>query len=195
MSSKHVSRLSRTAAALACVLSASACLDNQLDEDQVAGDKRVFIAQAGDFLSYEDWTSFERKTTSEHGGAEGTTKIYVSELPDAEKKFPIGTILFKSTQLEGDERPVIHAMTKRGSGFNPRGVLGWEYFELFLGKSGAPLILWRGAEPPSGEQYQQLLGAENLDRPMVGEDGDCNGCHVTGEDGVLGEDLLRLLDE
>jgi hypothetical protein len=73
-------------------------------------------------------------------------------------------------------------------------VLGWEYFELLLDAKGVPFILWRGADPPTGEVYRSLLGTENLDRPME-LDGNCNGCHMEGQDGVLGDDVLKLLDE
>jgi hypothetical protein len=101
--------------------------------------------------------------------------------------------LFKTTDVEGFDKPVIHAMAKRGSGFNASGALGWEYFELLLSKQGAPYILWRGAKPPAGEMYQMLLGSMNVERPMT-NDGDCNGCHAKGDDGVLGDDVLQLLN-
>lgn len=202
MSATHFSRRAvqsaRLCAWLACALAASACLDNQLDESEEVAGKRVFIAQAGDFRDYADWMSFKRETTSDHGGVIGTTTIYVNQLPDEEtQSFSIGTILFKSTLVAGFDKPTIHAMAKRGSGFNPKGVLGWEYFELLLNKNGTPLILWRGAEPPSGEHYQMLLSAQSVeDRPMMtGQDGDCNSCHLEGKDGVLSDDVLHLLGE
>ena len=194
--SPHRTRSTVTFALLAYAALSGACLDNQLDEAELSSDKSVFIAQAEDFLRYDDWMKFERETRSEHGGLVGVNTIYVNELPVSdEQAFPVGTILFKSTKIEGYDKPTIHAMVKRGSRFNPKGVLGWEYFELVLDKNGVPFILWRGAEPPMGETYRSLLGAEDLeDRPME-LDGSCNGCHMKGEDGVLGEDLLKLLNE
>jgi hypothetical protein len=180
-----------------CALAASACLDNKLDESETVAGKRVFIAQVDDFKDYADWMSFKNETADDHGGVLGTTTIYVNELPDEEThEFSVGTILFKATEVAGFDKPTIHAMAKRGSNFNPEGVIGWEYFELVLNKKGTPLILWRGAEPPNGEHYQMLLSAQNVDRPMMtGQDGDCNSCHAEGKDGMLGDDILKLLDE
>jgi hypothetical protein len=198
MKRSHVSR-ERTCsivlfALLACAALSGACLDNELDESETAEGKRVFIAQAGDFLHYDDWMKLERETKNEHGGVVGLTTIYLNQEP-AEGEFQVGTILFKTTKVEGYDKPTIHAMVKRGSRFNPSGVLGWEYFELILDKKGVPFILWRGANPPTGEAYRSILGAQDLsDRPME-LDGNCNSCHMEGQDGVLGEDVLKLLDE
>jgi hypothetical protein len=200
MSRSHASpnrtRSSFRLAWLACAALSGACLDNKLDESEASESKAVFIAQNGDFLRYEDWTKVEHETKNEHGGVIGLTTIYVSEAPDLELgAFKIGTILFKSTKVDGYDKPTIHAMVKRGSRFNPQGLLGWEYFELILDKKGVPFILWRGADPPEGEAYRSILGAQDLsDRPME-LDGNCNGCHMEGQDGVLGEDVLKLLDE
>jgi hypothetical protein len=181
-------------ALLACAALSGACLDNELDESETAEGKRVFIAQAGDFLQYENWMKLERETKNEHGGVVGLMTIYVNEQP-TDGEFQVGTILFKTTKVEGYDKPTIHAMVKRGSRFNPSGVLGWEYFELILDKKGVPFILWRGANPPTGEAYRSILGAQDLsDRPME-LDGNCNSCHMEGQDGVLGEDVLKLLDE
>jgi hypothetical protein len=80
-------------------------------------------------------------------------------------------------------------MSKRGANFNPTGAAGWEYFELKLNNQGTPYILWRGDKPPTGEQYKLLLGAS----AMPSTEGDCNGCHSAGPDGILGDDLLPLL--
>jgi hypothetical protein len=203
MTVKHASprfvRGAARCAGLACLLVTAACLDNELDPDDMVDGKSVFIAQAQDFFDYADWMTFERETKSEHGGVLGVTTIYVNELPETDpetdqRNFPIGAILFKSTKVQGYDKPTIHAMVKRGRGFNPGGALGWEYFELLLSSKGLPYILWRGADAPSGEQYQALLGAQNLDRPME-LDGSCNGCHTEGHDGVLGDELVQLLDK
>ena len=200
MSTSHVSQ-ARTCsivrfALLACAALSGACLDNKLDEAETAADRSVFIAQAGDFLRYDDWMKLERETKNEHGGVLGLTTIYINELPDPETQaFLVGTILFKLTKVEGYDKPTIHAMVKRGSRFNPEGLLGWEYFELILDKKNVPFILWRGANPPEGEAYRSILGAQDLsDRPME-LDGNCDSCHMEGQDGVLGEDVLKLLDE
>jgi hypothetical protein len=172
----------------------TACLDNELDPSERVAGKSVFIAQTRDFAPYTDWMSFKRESKSEHGGLLGTTTIYVNNPPDPETQtFPVGTILFKRMDVVGFDQPTIHAMTKRGGGFNAQGALGWEYFELLLDSKSRPIVLWRGEEPPSDEQYQALLGASDIERP-VGTDGTCNSCHSEGQDGVLDEEVLSLLN-
>jgi hypothetical protein len=173
---------------------APACLDNKLDTSDAVGGKTVFIAQARDFATFADWMVFKRDTKTDHGGILGTTTIYLNSKPDAETHtFPIGTILFKRMDVTGFDQPTIHAMAKRGSGFNAEGALGWEYFELLLDAKNRPAILWRGDKPPSDEQYQALLGASSIERPK-GTDGACNSCHADGQDGVLDDDILELLN-
>jgi len=175
---------------LACLVAwpTSACLDNKLDTEDVAS-KTEFIANTSSFAGYADWMAFEHDVTSDHDGALGTTTVYASELPDdTTQKFPLGTLLLKTMQAAGSDEITIHAMSKRGGTFNPRGALGWEYFELQLNKQGTPYILWRGDRPPTGEQYKALLGADTA--PTV--ESDCNGCHGAGKDGVLGDDLTAL---
>jgi hypothetical protein len=198
----------------------TACLDNKLDPDQVdqeptargdndagtsnssdaggsdapVAEKKLFIAQNSSFKNYQDWTAFKITVKSEHEGLSGETAIYVSQLPNTETKtFPVGTILFKTTLVNGFDKPVVHAMSKRGSGFNADGALGWEYFELLMGKGDVPYILWRGSKPPAGEMYQALLGAMSVVRPMT-TDADCNSCHEQGTDGALGDDVLTLIN-
>jgi hypothetical protein len=176
--------------------SAAGCLDNKLEEDTSGGvgSKRVFIAQNSDFSHYADWTTSEENVMDDHGGVIGKTTVYFSEMPEeTTHEFSVGAILVKTMQATGSQDLTIHAMTKRGSGFNPKGALGWEYFELLLNKAGLPNILWRGAAPPSGESYQVLLGAQSRSTDAQPE-GDCNGCHTMGRDGMLGDSVLELLD-
>jgi len=180
---------------LSCgVLANASCLDNKLEEDGAqSGARSVFIAQTRDFAKYEDWMQFEHDVTTEHGGLSGTTTTYVSELPDATThQFAPGAILVKTLKMSNSDSVTIHAMAKRGTGYNLDGALGWEYFELQLNSKRVPYILWRGAEPPSGEEYQALLGANNIsDQPMT--EGRCNDCHAAGKDGMLGDDIVELL--
>jgi hypothetical protein len=168
------------------------CLDNKLAEGPAA-ERDVFIAQQRDFAKYLDWMIFEHDVQNDHGGVVGKTTVYLNELPPEESKgFPVGTMLLKTMRPVDSADMSIHAMVKRGSGFNPKGALGWEFFELALSKkSGAPFILWRGEDPPSGEQYQLLLGANNL-MPMADES-DCNSCHAYAKDGTFDSvaDLLK----
>jgi hypothetical protein len=177
----------------ALALSASACLDNELEPAAQTEVRSVFIPQTSDFAMYQDWMVFKRDVTTDHGGLVGTTTTYVSELPDATTHtFRVGAILIKTVKTASSDALTVHAMAKRGSGFNADGALGWEFFELLLNSKGVPYILWRGEQPPSGEQYQALLGASKTDRPET--EGKCNDCHAGGKDGVLGDDIVGLLD-
>jgi hypothetical protein len=183
--------MSRLVCVLACLVAwpTTACLDNKLDTTDVES-KTEFIANTSSFASYADWMEFEHDVTSDHGGVLGTTTVYVSKLPDATtRKFPVGALLVKTTKTADSDALTIHAMSKRGGTFNATGAVGWEYFELLLSKQGTPYILWRGEKPPSGEQYKLLLGAE----ATPNTEGDCNGCHGAGQDGMLGDALTTLL--
>lgn len=199
LSKLHTLRAPRTLlglCALPLALAPAACLDNQLDTDGEVevGQKNLFIAQTRDFRAYEDWMVFEHEQKADHGGLVGKVSVYVNELPDPETHlFPVGTILFKTMDIEGADRIIIHAMVKRSLSYNAQGALGWEYFELIFEADGTPVILWRGQDPPPDEKYQALLGAQNLDTSLE-TDGTCNSCHKDGQDGVLGKDLQELLN-
>lgn len=182
----------------------AACLDNKLEDtsgaaadggvtDGEVSGSSTFLAQTRDFAGYADWMLYEKDVMSDHGGLVGTTSIYVNQMPDeTTHKFPVGTILFKTMKTAESDKLTIHAMVKRGGNFNPMGAnaAGWEYFELLLNKAGTPYILWRGENPPSGEQYKLLLGSGET---MPTTEGNCNDCHGSGKDGVLGDDILPLL--
>jgi hypothetical protein len=191
-------RLAGALTLLCAAGSAAGCLDNELEPGDSGGvtGTRSFIAQNGAFAHYRDWTTSEENVMDDHGGVVGTTTVYFSEMPDeVTHMFPVGSILVKTMQATGAEELTIHAMTKRGRGYNPKGALGWEYFELLLNKAGLPNILWRGETPPTGESYQMLLGAANSAKANDAQsEGDCNGCHAMGRDGMLGDSVLELLD-
>jgi hypothetical protein len=174
-----------------CAGASAGCLDNKLEDTAAVGERSEFIAQTEDFAPYKSWVLFEHDVLTDHSGLVGKTNVYVSELPDREtQKFPVGTLLLKTMQLTDSDTPTVHAMSKRGAGFNARGTSGWEFFELRLRKSsGLPYILWRGVAPPTGEQYKLILGGES----MPASEGDCNSCHGTGLDGVLGDEIVPLL--
>jgi hypothetical protein len=174
---------------LALALFAGACLDNELEPGQEVAASDSFIAQQRDFAPYKDWMTFESNVTTDHGGVIGTNTVYLNEPPES-GKFPVGAILVKITKQTSSTDVTVHAMAKRGKGFNTQGALGWEYFELLLNKSGVPYILWRGEKPPSGEMYQALPGA----KMASATDGNCNDCHAGGKDGMLGDDLVNLLN-
>ena len=167
----------------------SGCLDHELAPDDeglgVAGGD-LFIAQQGDFAGFEDWMPFETEVMGEHGGMLGTIVEYLNAMPDpGSDSWPVGTMIVKTVEPNEGPAPAIHAMVKRGGTFNKRGALGWEFFELQKKPSGATVIAWRGATPPNGERYKDLLN------PTANTmEADCNGCHEgRSNDAVLSEAL------
>jgi hypothetical protein len=179
-------------------LCACACLDDKLAAMPV-GAKTTFIANNSDFANYSDWMTFEQDVTDDHGGLAGKTTVYLNKLPPSgATAYPIGTIIVKTMQASDSDTFSIHAMAKRGNGFNPSGTRGWEFFELALNKkTSLPYYLWRGEDPPSGEQYQAIL-SKNAVSPSMTEQ-KCNGCHALPSftDGTFGElaGLLQPHDE
>ena len=137
-----------------------------------------FIALERDFQGFEGWSKVDlsqRPAVSETH-ASGDAHEYVSHLPaPGSKEFPVGTILVKTvksnhppqggTEAKAANDTDIFAMVKRGGGYNRRGALGWEWFELRRRGDDTLGIVWRGVNPPSGEGY----GGDPL--------GGCNGCH------------------
>jgi hypothetical protein len=182
-------------AQLGLVLALSGCLDNKLADDADGGTSNVFIAQQEDFQSYPQWMTYENQVQDDHGGVLGTTTVYLKKMPPvAATSFPVGTLIVKTMQPADTTDLTIHAMCKRGNGFNPSGTLGWEFFELSLSKAGSPFILWRGDKPPSGEQYQAFLSSNGITQNNGMNEGDCNSCHQNGTDGTFG-DLADLLQK
>ena len=170
-------------------LLAAGCLDHELapeDREVSGGAAAVFIAQQRDFSDFEDWIAFETEVDGEHGSGKGMITEYLSEMPEPNSQaFPTGTKIAKTVQTEQGLAPEIHVMVKRGGNFNPRGALGWEFFELQKNAKGTPVIIWRGTQPPNGEKYKNLL---NPDANMM--EADCNGCHTESHnDAVLSEAL------
>ncbi len=83
----------------------------------------------------------------------GDAREYINQLPPrGSKDFPVGTILLK-TMLRENGKQDIFAMVKRGAGYNPKGALGWEWFELSRRADDSLAIVWRGLNPPDGHGY------------------------------------------
>ena len=184
-------------AALPLALGLCACLDNKLAPNDAADGgtvpKRVFLAAQRDFADFRDWMTYAKDVPDDHGGIAGTTTVYLNEMPpEGADKFPVATMLVKTMAPADGSRLTIHAMVKRGGTFNPKGTIGWEFFELALNKSDVPIILWRGDEPPDGEMYQQLLSKADIAPDMMGEEQSCNDCHASARDGTF-DDIADLL--
>ncbi len=152
-----------------------------LDHDPIpggAGDS--FVAMQVDFAEFRSWASIS--VPEETGHPEGAREVFLNAAPDAgAPAFPVGTVIVKTIATATGED--IHAMVKRGGGYNAAGAVGWEWFELVVADDGTPVILWRGEVPPDGESYGQLPG-QTAD--TGGAEGDCNVCHgaVSGNDYV-----------
>lgn len=175
---------------LCALLALAGCLDHDLPED-ARSEPDVFIALQRDFRDFRDWMQFPLRTAVMHAGVSGPVVAYLNELPpeDADA-FPTGTIFVKTVEIGPATEWTVHAMVKRGGGFNAQGALDWEYFDLAINDDDIPVIMWRGEKPPSDHGYESLLGGGADPTTEV----DCNSCHTgSDEDAVLSEPLA--LDE
>lgn len=161
------------------ILLLAACLDH----DPIPGTEgEAFIALQSDFADFRSWPATP-VATADTGHAAGDRVVYLSQSPAAgSTSFPTGTILVKTIATESGED--LHAMAKRGGGFNPEGALGWEWFELVAADDGTPVIKWRGLTAPEGEAYGALPGSEGDTADSIS--GDCNVCHG----GASGNDFV-----
>jgi hypothetical protein len=170
----------------AAALLLSGCLDHELPA-AASGERDVFIALQSDFRDFRDWMQFSLRTAVMHAGVSGPVFAYLNELPPVDATvFPVGTILVKTVEIGPATEWTVHAMVKRGGGFNPQGALDFEYVDLAINADDIPVIMWRGEKPPSDHGYENLLGG-GAD-PML--EVDCNSCHTgTDEDAVLSPQL------
>lgn len=135
----------------------------------------VYIAMQSNFSGFKDWEAIP-VSTGDTGHVDGDRTVYINHRPPAgATEFPVGTMIVKTIAWSGGLD--VHARAKRGGGFNPEGA-GWEWFELTLLPDDTPVMLWRGASPPDGEDYQSLPDDSAV--PTV--NGDCNTCHSAASD-------------
>ena len=178
-----------TACALLACGSLAGCLDHQLPSDGAGEERDVFIALQRDFADFRDWMRFPLRTAVMHAGVSGPVVAYLNELPPADaSEFPVGTIVIKTVEIDPATEWTIHAMVKRGGGFNAQGALGWEYVDLAINDDDVPVIMWRGERPPSDHGYESLLGG-GVDPAL---EVDCNGCHTGGDEEAILSDELEL---
>ncbi|MEW5849116.1 MAG: hypothetical protein AB2A00_09885 [Myxococcota bacterium] len=169
------------------VLGACAPAEEETTADD-AGTAGVFIAQNVDFQGFQGWEKFPVMTNAVDGGhaQPGNSTVYLNRRPPSgSTTYPVGTILMKITENGPAENWEIHAMAKRGGSYNRYGAPGWEWFELLMSTDGTqPVILWRGVEPPDGENYRDARDG--------GFSGNCSACHggVRDRDFVFTEGLL-----
>ena len=148
----------------------------------------VSIAFGRDFEGFRDWIAFDRGVDTVPPTHDGQTWIYADRLPEeGALTFEIGTRILR-VEERGDDPTSweLHAMVKRGGGYNAAGAAGWEFFGLALDPEGTPFIVWRGEGPPSGDGYRPPDGSDTL----FG----CNHCHgsAAATDSVLSPALDLL---
>ena len=137
----------------------------------------VFIAFERDFADYTRWTRIDRgedRVPPTHLGR--TSVLYVDRVPPrGAARFPVGTRIVRVEESDGDPGTwEVHAMVKRGGGFNAEGARDWEFFELVLDATRRrPSIRWRGEGPASGDGYRAPEGGDLLS---------CNHCHASATD-------------
>lgn len=150
------------------------CLDNELPPDAALGDDDAFIAVPRDFCGFRDWMAFELRDVTMHAGVSGKVVVYLKQLPPTgATSFPVGSMVVKTVEAGEQSGWEVHAMVKRGAGFNARGALGWEYFDLGLDDDCTPTVHWRGDHAPRDHGYKSLPGLEQETGATV----DCNSCH------------------
>jgi hypothetical protein len=146
------------------------------------------VATEADFVGFDTWERFDRG----HRGflpshPDGATYVYRNRPPPpGATHHPVGTIVVRVTMAGPESDWEVHAMVRRGGGFNAAGAAGWEYFDLRLEHTGeqlTPRIRWRG-EGPGDSEDGYAHGAEGI---ALG----CNHCHaaVARHDGLIGDEL------
>ncbi|MCB9597253.1 MAG: hypothetical protein H6719_31300 [Sandaracinaceae bacterium] len=146
-----------------------------------AGPGGVYIALTRDFEDFRDWQSFAiEDPTAPAAHPPGPSRVYINAMPpEGLRRFPVGTILVKTIENGAPQDWAIHAFVKRGGDFG-EGLVGWELFELRFDEDERPIILWRGAGPPSGQGYLAPVDGGSVE--LV-----CRDCHAAGwqNDSVL----------
>lgn len=86
-----------------------------------------FVATEADFVQFDTWERFDRGPRGflpSH--PDGETYVYLNRRPPAEATtYPIGTIIVRVTVAGPSTGWEVHAMVKRGGGYNAAGAAGW----------------------------------------------------------------------
>lgn len=155
---------------------------------------RHFIALGHDFEGFLDWPSIALDSDGQFAGhAAGSTQIHLRGIvPGVGIPFEKGTILVKATPGPTYPEWEVHAMVKRGEGFNPQGALGWEWFNLVLDEQGVPAISWRGV----GTEFDPGTYAFQRDGSTQMAESYCSVCHqaLIDDDYVFSRRFLGQLD-
>jgi hypothetical protein len=133
------------------------------------------------FEGYETWTeyAFDGGFIDGSPHTSGPRRVYLKTKPEhGATAFPLGEVIVKEIGPPPASGDSVFAMVKVGC-FNDGGAAGWEWAELSVDSTGAPGILWTGAQPPPGMSYS-------------GNPEACNECHglAKSNDYVQSPELL-----
>jgi hypothetical protein len=180
------------ARAVLALVALAACGDSGEGAAEDAG--ASFIALASDFEGFQGWPFVELGALDGTRGHDmGVSRVHLRGIvPAVDVQFAVGTMIVKVTEI-GAAPPEweVHAMVKRGGGYNGDGAPGWEWFDLALTADGAPVIAWRGEGSASDPGSYGGLDTD------AGPDAQtCNGCHgaVVNDDYVFTHAELGRLD-
>lgn len=131
------------------------------------------IAFGRDFDGFTGWRAYPLPPESITDGHLDSVHrvLYIDrEPPPAGVPFELGTIVVKAVEEGAPSEWTVHAMVKRGGGYNPAGAVDWEFFDLHVDDELRVAIAWRG----TGDDAAAYLD------PATGEAVACNSCHVLG---------------
>ncbi len=157
------------------------------------GELSAFIALQSNFLDFRSWPSASLgKGDHLHPESAGEKRIYINALPKpGQDTFPVGTIIVKTVAPNTNMTSwQVHAMAKRGAGFNASGAFEWQFFELALDKSGDVTLLWGGEHAPDGESYRTAIVAADGSEEILEQD--CNDCHRSAANDAVLSKVLNL---
>ncbi len=160
--------LAHTAGLLAVLVASTGCAADV----GTATPRDPFIALARDLDGFRSWPNIflEEPFTLDGGHRVGTSHVFVNgEVPPDGQPFALGTILVKTVEDGDPSTWEIHAMVKRGGGYNAAGAIDWEWLDVALTDAGEPIIAWRGEGSAADPGAYVTASGENIP---------CNSCHV-----------------
>lgn len=159
---------------LLAILCSGCVLDFDTEGRGEAEVREPFIVFQRDFAPFRSWDVYVLPDTglrSGHGSL-SPSYMYVTGTRDTpfDAPLPVGTIIVRTRELGPPEEWTVHAMVKRGGGYNEEGAVGWEWFDLRLDAEGTPIIVWRG----EGDASDPGTYGPDVDGSPLG----CNDCHA-----------------
>jgi len=130
------------------------------------------VAFARDFADFRRWRRVALPDDSLTEGHESSPRRFVyldRALPAEAEPVPEGTMIVKTIEVGPMDEWELHAMVKRGDGYNADGCAGWEFFNLELSAEGEVSIAWRG----QGDDPSAYMDTQGNNRS-------CNSCHIYG---------------